>query len=52
MAGMASTAASTAVTYGRYVLYSLPPGILPGDGAATEHLDLGCWRLEIPKPEG
>jgi DNA-binding transcriptional ArsR family regulator len=36
--------------HGRYVLYSLPPGILQDDGTATEHLDLGCCRLEIPKP--
>src|SRR5205814_9162478 len=38
---------------GRHVVYSLPPGALQDDGAssATEHLDLGCCRLQIPKPE-
>jgi hypothetical protein len=49
---MASTAASTAVSYGRYILYSLPPGILQDDGVPTEHLDFGCCRLENPKPDG
>ena len=36
---------------GRYMLYSLPPGLLRPDDdlRATEHLDLGCCRLEIPK---
>jgi DNA-binding transcriptional ArsR family regulator len=36
---------------GRYMLYSLPPKVFqPDDGlSATEHLDLGCCRLEIPK---
>jgi len=38
---------------GRYILYSLPPGILEGDGAnsGTEHLNLGCCRLELPCPD-
>jgi DNA-binding transcriptional ArsR family regulator len=38
---------------GRHVIYSLPPGALQDDGASstTEHLDLGCCRLQIPKPE-
>lgn len=35
---------------GRHVVYSLPPGALQDDGADTEHFDLGCCRLEIPKP--
>jgi DNA-binding transcriptional ArsR family regulator len=34
---------------GRYVIYSLSPGFLQSDGA-TEHLDLGCCRLEMPPP--
>jgi DNA-binding transcriptional ArsR family regulator len=35
---------------GRFVLYSLAPGLLQTDGQAggTEHLDLGCCRLEVP----
>lgn len=38
---------------GRFVLYSLAPGVLqPEDNSsATEHLDLGCCRLEIPKAD-
>jgi DNA-binding transcriptional ArsR family regulator len=36
---------------GRHVLYSLPPGALQeGESGSTEHFDLGCCRLEIPKP--
>ena len=34
---------------GRHVVYSLPPGALE-EGSDTEHFDLGCCRLEIPKP--
>ena len=39
---------------GRFMLYSLRTAIFrPGDGSAsTEHLDLGCCRLEIPKADG
>jgi DNA-binding transcriptional ArsR family regulator len=38
---------------GRHIVYSLPPGAVQDDGASsvTEHLDLGCCRLQIPKPE-
>ncbi len=38
---------------GRFVVYSLHPDVFrPGRGAAaTEHLNLGCCRLEIPKSE-
>lgn len=38
---------------GRYVLYSLAPGVLQTEGelGATEHLDLGCCRLELPRTE-
>jgi DNA-binding transcriptional ArsR family regulator len=32
---------------GRFVLYSLAPGVLQA-GGGTEHLDLGCCRLELP----
>jgi len=37
---------------GRFVYYALPSGALQDDGVGrdTEHLDLGCCRLEIPKP--
>jgi DNA-binding transcriptional ArsR family regulator len=36
---------------GRFVHYSLAPGIFrpEGDSSLTEHLDLGCCRLEIPR---
>jgi DNA-binding transcriptional ArsR family regulator len=40
---------------GRFVLYRLPPDLLQGgegDPGAAEFLDLGCCRLEVPKPEG
>lgn len=33
---------------GRYVLYSLAPGVLSCDDGAAEFLDLGCCRLELP----
>lgn len=38
--------------HGRFVNYSLIPGVLQADDAsgATEHLNLGCCRLEIPSP--
>jgi DNA-binding transcriptional ArsR family regulator len=37
--------------HGRFVVYSLAPGVLQEEDAAhtSEHLDLGCCRLEIPK---
>jgi DNA-binding transcriptional ArsR family regulator len=34
---------------GRFVVYSLAPGVLQEDDATSEHLDLGCCRLEMPK---
>ena len=36
---------------GRFIVYSLSEGVLkPADPATgTEHLDLGCCRLEVPK---
>jgi DNA-binding transcriptional ArsR family regulator len=38
---------------GRHVLYSLPPAVFQPEGgrATTEHLDLGCCRIELPKSE-
>ena len=35
---------------GRFVHYRLAPHLLQPEGE-SEHLDLGCCRLEIPKPE-
>jgi DNA-binding transcriptional ArsR family regulator len=36
---------------GRFVVYSLVPGaILPG-GDECDRLDLGCCRLEMPRPD-
>jgi DNA-binding transcriptional ArsR family regulator len=37
---------------GRFVLYSLAPGVLrtEGEGGVADHLDLGCCRLELPPP--
>jgi DNA-binding transcriptional ArsR family regulator len=37
---------------GRFVVYSLPPGILlqEEDSGPTACLNLGCCRLEIPQP--
>jgi DNA-binding transcriptional ArsR family regulator len=36
---------------GRYILYSLSEGVFQpaGSARASEHIDLGCCRLEIPK---
>jgi DNA-binding transcriptional ArsR family regulator len=38
---------------GRFVLYSLRPGVLQPDAesAATECLNLGCCRLELPRDQ-
>jgi DNA-binding transcriptional ArsR family regulator len=38
---------------GRFVMYSLPPNVFraEGDSGTAEHLDLGCCRIEMPKPE-
>jgi len=36
---------------GRFVVYSLAPDVLKAATAATDHLDLGCCRLELPAPE-
>jgi DNA-binding transcriptional ArsR family regulator len=38
---------------GRFVRYSLAPQFFHPDGAAaeTEHLDLGCCRIEMPRPD-
>jgi len=36
---------------GRHVYYSLAPGaVLPGEGE-RDRLDLGCCRLEMPRPD-
>jgi DNA-binding transcriptional ArsR family regulator len=32
---------------GRFVLYSVSPNVLPPEGE-SDHLDLGCCRLELP----
>jgi ArsR family transcriptional regulator, nickel/cobalt-responsive transcriptional repressor len=38
---------------GRFVIYRLNPAVYqPGTVGAKEHLNLGCCRLEIPKPNG
>jgi DNA-binding transcriptional ArsR family regulator len=39
--------------HGRYIHYSLPPEVFhpKEQSGGTEHLDLGCCRLEIPKEE-
>jgi DNA-binding transcriptional ArsR family regulator len=38
---------------GRFVYYSLPPGLLQRDEAssAVEYFNLGCCRLEVPRRE-
>jgi ArsR family transcriptional regulator len=35
---------------GRYVVYRLHPDVFRPEQGQSEHLDLGCCRLEIPKP--
>jgi DNA-binding transcriptional ArsR family regulator len=38
---------------GRFVIYRLNPAVYQrGSVGTTEHLNLGCCRLEIPKPDG
>jgi ArsR family transcriptional regulator len=38
---------------GRYVVYQLHPDVFDAKGGARkDHLDLGCCRLEMPKPPG
>ena len=41
------------VRHGRFIQYSLSEGMLErtAAGEMTEHLNLGCCRLEIPKPK-
>lgn len=34
---------------GRYMLYSLAPGVLECEGRDARHLNLGCCRLELPR---
>lgn len=36
---------------GRFIVYSLSEGVFQpaGSSRGTEHLDLGCCRLEVPK---
>jgi DNA-binding transcriptional ArsR family regulator len=37
---------------GRFVVYSLTPDVFSdAPGGASEHLNLGCCRLELPPPE-
>src|SRR5262245_35303673 len=33
---------------GRFVLYSLAPGVLDTNSPLADHLNLGCCRLELP----
>ncbi len=37
---------------GRFVLYTLSPGLLQIEGGEADHLDLGCCRLELPDANG
>jgi ArsR family transcriptional regulator, nickel/cobalt-responsive transcriptional repressor len=37
---------------GRFVLYTLAPGLLQIEGGEADHLDLGCCRLELPDSKG
>jgi DNA-binding transcriptional ArsR family regulator len=36
---------------GRFIVYSLSEGVFQptGSSGGTEHIDLGCCRLEVPK---
>jgi DNA-binding transcriptional ArsR family regulator len=44
----------TAKRKGRFILYALHEDVFQGTNSnrASEHLDLGCCRLEIPKEPG
>jgi ArsR family transcriptional regulator len=35
---------------GRFVVYRLHPSVYRPHAGRSEHLDLGCCRLEIPRP--
>lgn len=37
---------------GRFILYSLHADVFPAASEKSEHLDLGCCRLELPKSKG
>src|SRR5205823_2228919 len=39
---------------GRYIFYSLAPEVVQeeDEDPKSEHLNLGCCRLELPRPEG
>lgn len=37
---------------GRFVLYSLRPGVLADGGDGAVHLNLGCCRLVVPAEPG
>ena len=40
---------------GRFMIYSLSPSVFtPGEEVpgAAEHINLGCCRIEIPRPDG
>ena len=34
---------------GRFIVYSIHPDVLPAAQEKSQHLDLGCCRLELPK---
>ena len=36
---------------GRFIVYHLSQDVFPAGSPASEHLDLGCCRLEIPKDD-
>ncbi len=36
---------------GRFVIYSLSPGVLQAKKGKADHLNLGCCRLELPAEE-
>ena len=38
------------VRVGRFMRYSLPPSVYQPDADAADHLNLGCCRIEMPKP--
>jgi DNA-binding transcriptional ArsR family regulator len=35
---------------GRFVLYSLAPGVLADDDRSCDRFDLGCCALDMPRP--
>jgi DNA-binding transcriptional ArsR family regulator len=54
LAVLRNAAIVTSERQGRFMIYSLRSSVFqpPRDSSATEHLDLGCCRIEMPRADG